>query len=108
VVFRERVVFTGPNPCRIAGIRMPKLLVFDSSHNFVWIDTGRHPSVLGYIPEGQLTAAGDVLIRDVPWVQDACTPFNCPETEVPSGTYTAELPFRPYGESPPAPVQIGG
>jgi hypothetical protein len=108
VVFKESVVFTGPNPCFIAGDPTPQLVVFDSAHNVVWEDTGKYAVARAHIPEGQLTAMGDALVRDYPWVQDACAITNCPGTEVPSGTYTAQLFFRPYGESAPATVQIGG
>jgi hypothetical protein len=108
VVFRLSVIFTGPHPCRISGETVPDVKVFDSSHNLVWDWVNRHGGgKAAYIPEGQLTATGDMLVGEAAWVQDACT-LICPETEVPSGTYTAELWFWPYGQSPPAPVQIGG
>jgi hypothetical protein len=107
VVFKMSIIFTGPHPCFISGITIPTVTVFDSSHNVVWGQEGRYGGKLAYIPAGQLTAAGDVLVREVGWVHDVCIFGNCPETEAPSGAYTAQAFFLPYGQSEPATVQIG-
>jgi hypothetical protein len=107
VVFRVSVVFNGPNPCDIHGIPTPSVTVLDNAHHVVWQDTGRYAVARMSIPEGQLTAAGDVLVHEFAWVQDACAFANCPETEVPTGSYSVQAYFQPYGQSDQAGVQIG-
>jgi hypothetical protein len=107
VVFHISVVFTGPHPCDIFGETLPDVKVFDSSHNIVWdLHNQRGAGAIAHIPEGQLTATGDALTGEAVWLQNVCL-LECPDTQAPSGTYTAELWFWPYGQSQPATVQIG-
>ena len=106
MVLQYSIVFTGPHPCHIEGETVPTVRVFDNAHDFIWVSDGKYGGGLAHIPAAQLTAAGDALTGDVAWGQEMCVFGNCPQTEVPPGTYSAEVWFWPYGQSQPAPIQL--
>jgi hypothetical protein len=106
VLFRYSIIFTGPHPCYMESQTVPTFRIFDSAHNFVWVSDGKYGGALADTPAAQLTAAGDALTGDVAWEQDMCVFGNCPETEVPAGTYGGEVWFWPFGQSQPATVQL--